>query len=203
MKVRVIFLLCLLSSATMAQKKEGQSVAAFSLGNSLGITTLVDTLVGASYQPGEIDQSSSPVIFLSYDYKVSRRMAAGAALSFQTHNMKLSDPTGSFTTESAGVLTMYVGGRISFHYGKNEKVDWYHGFKLGVLRQYVYNHDVASPAFNTLNESLSMGRLAYGFIPFGVRWFVNDKIGINFETSLGVPMMLSAGINYRWGEEKE
>lgn len=204
MKLRLIVILLLLGLGTVVkgQKKEGHSVAAFSLGNSIGIFTKVDTFSGSSYQPFETVKTSTPVLFLSYDQKVSRRMVAGAALSFQSHNFRLSDPTGSFTTETAGVITMYAGGRLSIHYGKNEKVDWYHGFKLGVFRQFVYNHQVNNPSFNTLDETLSQARLAYGLIPFGVRWFVNEKFGINFETSLGVPMMLSAGVNYRWGEEK-
>ena len=47
-------------------------------------------------------------------------------------------------------------------------------------------------------QNLAFNRVTAGLVPFGIRWFVHEDFGINFETSLGRATAFQLGANYRW-----
>jgi hypothetical protein len=104
--------------------------------------------------------------------------------------------------ESGNIRTTHVAFRVLWHWGKKEKIDYYAGFKTGLLFQTVGNHE---SAFNLsdMPEVLTKSRFTTGLVPFGVRWFVNEQFGVNVETSLGVASIITVGANYRWAPKKK
>lgn len=198
----VLGILFFLSCEIFAQKPDKPYLASIGVGASAGITRLFDTMLGTSYQPGIVNQSSIPVIQLAFDQRLNRRVSLGAGFSFQSTAMEIYDSSRIFMLESGNIRTTHVAFRVLWHWGKKEKIDYYAGFKTGLLFQTVGNHE---SAFNLsdMPDVLTKSRFTTGLVPFGVRWFVNEQFGVNVETSLGVASIITVGANYRWAPKKK
>lgn len=197
---------CLLTlnyiSAT-AQKEDKPTVVALQAGVSLAASVTVDTINvfhNSDYQPSSVSRTSTPVFIASIDQKAGRRLSVGGALSYQKFNLVAFQPNNqAIEAESGNVNRIHLSGRMMWHFGKNEKVDLYTGFKLGYFMQTVSNHTQASASFNSIPK-LEMSSVTAGLIPLGLRWFITDQFGINFESSLGRASVFQIGANYRWGK---
>jgi hypothetical protein len=112
--------------------------------------------------------------------------------------------------------------RLLFHYGNKGRIDCYTGFRLGVgLWSPKLNIDVDQATFDRIINELveqsgvprdqlpssiesklktrAIGILPQAqFIPFGIRGYVTENIGINGELAIGSPYYLSIGANYRF-----
>ncbi len=182
-----------------AQKKEKPQVVAISFGASLAASVMMDTsnfFADIPYQPGSFSRNGTPVFMASYDKRLERRWSLGAAISYQHFNISSSDTINSFIAETANVNRIHVNIRSLVHYGKKEKVDFYSGFKLGYFVQTVKDR-TGTPYYNAM-QNLAINRVTLGLVPIGIRWFVNEDFGINFETSFGRATALQIGANYRW-----
>lgn len=203
MKKVIVFALLLMSAIGLkAQKTDKPNIVTLSLGASAGISRLLDTSLGASYQPGIVSTSSTPVMQLSFDQRLNRRISLGASFSFQSTAMETYDSNKIVLLESGDIRTTHIALRCVWHWGKKEKIDYYAGFKTGMFFQSVGNH-ASSMNLQDMPDILTKSRFSNGLIPFGVRWFVNDKFGINVETSLGVASFINVGANYRWTPKKK
>lgn len=185
-----------------AQKTDKPNAVSLSLGASAGISRLFDTIVGATYQPGIVSTKSIPVVQLAFDQRFNRRFSLGASFAFQSTYMETYDSSRIILMESGNIRTSHLAMRFLWHWGKKEKIDYYAGIKTGMMFQSVGNH---SSSFNLqdMPDVLTKSRFTNGLIPFGVRWFVNDKFGVNVETSLGVSSFINVGANYRWASSKK
>lgn len=190
----LIALLCVVYIASAQQNPDNpyKQIGSISLGNALAARTL---LVADTGQISE--RQASPVLGFLYDYQVGEKFSLGANLSFQTFTVTVRDSLSNFMLEQARVNRIYLGLRGVFNLDNKDNFDIYTGFKVGYI---VFNTGpVSGPnASNSNIESmLNNSRPSLGFIPLGLRWYVTEQLGIMFESSLGVPTFLSAGLSYR------
>jgi outer membrane protein W len=193
---------CVLAGSTNAQKITEPMVFSIQVGNAIagGVHPPGDTI----REPMDTRKLSSviqrkPVLNLSFDYLFTNRFSVGCLFAFHTIDVTTKD-SNHMPFEKGTVGRLYLGFRGLWHYGKNEKIDIYSGFKIGRVQfstsniEAVHTTSEQSELFANNNRS----RLAVGFVPIGARFFVMNKFGINLETSIGAPTYLSAGINYRF-----
>ncbi len=154
---------------------------------------------------GAFSGRATPAIQINYDYAVAKWFSIGGGVSFQSLGFDVSDfaytndETNERTTASAisaDINRFNVAVRALFHYGNSNRVDMYSGFRIGATR---YGLKV-----ETTNQSIK-DDLGTGFmlpsvqiIPFALRGYVTENIGISFETAILGPHALALGLNYRF-----
>jgi hypothetical protein len=133
----------------------------------------------------------------------------GGAVSYNSANVDAknyswtdaNDKT-SLTDYTLKVSRITVGARALFHYGNAGKIDMYSGIRLGVG---IWNTDLkaTNPNFTSDEvDNLRSGALPQiQIIPFALRGYVTDNIGIGFETAIGSPYMASLQLTYRLGSK--
>lgn len=112
--------------------------------------------------------------------------------------------------------------RFLFHYANSKRFDLYTGFRLGVGLWSVkttgnISNDELSKTINEIEKEFNLPEDAFPekievnlksrtpfallqtqFIPFGIRGYVTENIGINGELAIGSPYFASIGLNYRF-----
>ncbi|MEL6721570.1 MAG: hypothetical protein AAFP82_22930, partial [Bacteroidota bacterium] len=88
--------------------------------------------------------------------------------------------------------------RTLFHYGNSDKIDMYSGFRLGVT-SWGLDIDSSDPDVEEdLKSSPFAGIVPTGqFIPFALRAYLTENLGISFELGIGAPHAIALGVNYR------
>lgn len=186
------------SSFSSAQKAENPSVFAIQAGAGIA---------GGVYQPGGISDdrdtdtsqvSRGAVWMFSYDYLVGKRFSVGGLIASQSLEVSSKLKATNTSSENGHILRTYIGFRGNWHYGKNDKIDLYSGFKIGIVNFNTTRVDNFVPFRESYIEAKNnYSRLAVGFTPIAARFFVSDNLGINLETSIGAPSFISIGMNYR------
>lgn len=169
-----------------------KQVGSVSFGNALAARTL---LVADTGQISE--RQASPVLGLLYDYQIGKKFSLGGNLSFQTFTVSVKDSVSSQLLEQGRVNRIYAGLRGIFYLDNKDHLDIYTGFKFGYI---LFNTgEISGPNASNSNieKELNNSRPSIGFIPLGLRWYLSDQLGVMFESSLGVPTFLSAGLSYR------
>jgi hypothetical protein len=94
---------------------------------------------------------------------------------------------GEFTND---VSRINVGVRILYHFG-GDRIDAYAGVKPGInIYQFKTTETIPTPSWVSLNATT----FAFQVIPIGVRAYINDYVGLFFETGIGAPSFISGGI---------
>jgi hypothetical protein len=135
-----------------------------------------------------------------------------------------SKQTGKFEKIGDFAVTIprtTLAARFLFHYGNAKRFDCYTGFRVGAGLWSVkikgdIDEEALSTAIDGINKELGLpeaipidipnkikGRASFvlpqvQFIPFGIRGYVTENIGINGELAVGSPYFLSIGANYRF-----
>jgi hypothetical protein len=198
--ITLILLMSLSALSVMAQKSLDQpTLFHFSVGNSISggarATGIDDdsTIV-------ERNRQNNPTLTFGVDYLVSERWSVGLMLGYNRIYTERHFDDGINQTvilESGNINRFYAGVRGLIHYGKNEKIDWYSGFKVGTVAfrtSGINNFDMGEEELDNLN---SRNRLSLGLIPIGMRFFVTDQFGGHIQLSIGSPTFASAGLNFR------
>lgn len=162
---------------------------------------LFDSLVPVTTGTGTT--KSLPAIQLNYDYALTPKISAGLGFSYQGFSTDVSDYTylnDSFNlvTEdfSATLKRTNVALRIMFHYGNAEKLDMYSGVRLG-MTGWNTKTESSDPNNNLFGDAYNGWNIALQVVPFALRYYVTDNIGLSLETAIGAPHFLSIGANYR------
>lgn len=163
---------------------------------------LFDALGGTGTE--SFSTTSLPAIQLNYDYALTPKLSAGAAFSYQGFGFDVTDYTFlddslNLTTESfsGNVNRTNIAARVLFHYGNNEKLDMYSGVRLGMTNWKTSSESTSGAVSDFFGDGFSGWSFAPQLIAFGLRYYVTDNIGLSFESTLGAPHFLSAGVNYR------
>lgn len=190
----LIILLCTTFIAVAQQNPDNpyKQTGSISIGNALAARTL---LVADSGQLAE--RQASPVIGFLYDYNTSKKFSLGANLSFQTFTVTVRDSISSQMLEQGRVNRVYAGLRGVFYLDNKDNLDIYTGFKFGYILFNTGQISGPNASNSNIEKELNNSRPSIGFIPLGLRWYVTEQLGIMFESSLGVPTFLSAGLSYR------
>ncbi|MFZ4542554.1 MAG: hypothetical protein ACOYOA_00760 [Saprospiraceae bacterium] len=206
-KITMIFVVAVFGiSSIQAQSENFKNVvsltAGYSLFNVLGKGASQDVAQGATY-------NASPTLQASYDYGFGNVFSLGGAVSFneaktQATNYEWTDAAGNLTygDYDVKVARTTIGLRALFHYGNKGRLDMYSGVRLGV-GIWSLKYSSTNPSFDPDNEIKGLrgsGALPqFQIIPFALRGYITDNIGLGFETAIGSPYMASLSLNYRFG----
>jgi hypothetical protein len=153
---------------------------------------------------GAFTTSSLPAIQFNYDYALTPKISVGAAFSYQAFGFDVMDYTfvdasqNSVTEDfSANLRRTNLALRIMFHYGNSEKLDMYSGVRLGMTGWNISSESTTGAASDFFDGSYNGWGFAPQVIPFGLRFYVTNNIGLSLESAIGAPHFLSIGANYR------
>lgn len=179
-------------------------VVAANAGQSLAGFVLKQFSVYANQNEVGISIKQSPALQLSGDYYVSPLFSFGAAISYQQFTLDfnkwkyLNEVTNiteivDFRTK---VTRTQIGARALLHYYNKKKLDMFSGIRFGpTIWEATTNSP--DPKYEALG-SLKGGSFAFQLIYFGLRGYLTDNIGLNFELAVGSPYYASAGVNCRF-----
>lgn len=172
--------------------------------------------------------SNVPTIGFAWDYGVSRRFSIGVAGSYSQAKVSTTDlevrnkNTGGFDKLGNFAITVprtTFAARFLLHYGNKGRIDCYSGLRLGVglwsvklaadLDPEVLTRVVDGvegelgqdlPAFLTdkVKAKVPFVLPQVQLIVFGLRGYVTNNIGLNFELAAGSPYVAALGLNYRF-----
>lgn len=181
-----------------AQKSEGSSVATLGLGYSFFnniIKTSLDTYT-------DVEVKSVPTIAFTFDHSLTDKFSIGLAGAYQnvsgefTNTYTDADLNSQTEKAKTTVSRINLAIRPLFHYGNNDKLDMYSGLRVGYL---IRNVSVESNDPNgAFLEELDGNRFALGLVPFGMRYFFTDNIGINMDLQIGTPYVVSGGVAFQF-----
>lgn len=151
--------------------------------------------------------SATPTFQLSYDYALAKWFSLGAAVSFNSGKGEDSnyiytengvEKTGSY---KLNVSRTTIGARALFHYGNSGRLDMYSGLRLGLGIWHIgKNSQITNFEGEDAIDGLRNGVAPqFQIVPFGLRYYVTNNLGLGFETAIGSPYYGSLQINYRLG----
>jgi len=200
-KHRALFfiLFCMIYTSGSAQSQQVSSVISIQLGSGIaaGVRYPGNQLLGDTSRGIEADVSRKAVTSISYDVMIIPGFSIGSSVAAQRIHVSTVDSMNQLF-EKGKVNRVYVGFRGMWHYGKNEKIDLYSGFKTGLLIFKTTSVDVGHDMESELEAENNRSRIAIGLIPIGARFLIHPQFGLNLETSIGSPAFISFGLNYRF-----
>ena len=190
-------------TTTQAQNLDHRSTISVAAGANL--FQLVDRVLSTD-ETNTFTAKSTPSFVVSYDYAVKKWFSIGGSASFNGFTMKADDYTDFYddgTPYTADIDLKYnritAAVRPLFHYGNGGRIDMYSGFRVGLK---IRNIDFSTTDPQLQAEEVSnFFRTGVGanfqFIPFGLRGYVTEHIGLGFELSMGAPHYAAFQLNYR------
>lgn len=181
-----------------AQKSEGTSVATLGLGYSF-FNNIIKTSL-ESYT--DVEVKSVPTIAFSFDHSLTDNFSIGVAGAYQNVSGEFTNTYFDANTVSQTETAKTTISRINlairplFHYGSSDKLDMYSGLRVGYLIRNV-TVDSDDPNGDFLDD-LDGNRFALGLVPFGMRYFFTDNLGINMDLQIGTPYVVSGGIAFQF-----
>lgn len=155
---------------------------------------------------GRFMGNATPAIQFNYDYGLVKWLSLGAGVSYQRLGFDFTDfnyTDGGGQSNQVGDLNIDANRlnltlRTLFHYGNSDKIDMYSGFRLGIT-SWGLNVDASDPDVeDDLQTSPFAGIVPTGqIIPFALRAYLNENLGISFELGIGAPHAIALGVNYR------
>jgi opacity protein-like surface antigen len=179
-----------------AQDSEGASVATVGLGYSFFNNIIKNSLETYS----DVKVKSVPTIALTYDFALTDNFSIGVAGAFQNVSGEFTnqyiDQNFDIQTEIATtkVSRLNIALRPLFHYGDGDRLDLYSGIRVGYLIRNVET-ETNDELLNVLGD-LDGNRFALGLVPFGMRYFFTDNLGVNMDLQIGTPYVVSGGIAF-------
>lgn len=158
----------------------------------------------ADYQIDGLDTKVTPAISGTADIGVTDRISVGFGYFYQTAR---ADWTSFVDTITDSVYTgefnfrakrYNYGVRALLHFGNNDAIDPYFGFRVG-FGQWKVNTNVT--AFELFDARRFKAKVTFQAI-FGVRYYFLPFIGVNGEIAFGYPYFLSGGLSFRFGGMK-
>lgn len=167
----------------------------------------VDNVENASDFSGSFAGSSRPAFQVAYDRRIVNWFSLGAGLSLQPMDFTLTDfsyfdeddqQQRNIGTGTVEINRFNVALRAFFHYGNKGRMDLYSGFRVG-LTSWGLNFSGANPDFEQGVEDFSLFGVnpAIQIVPFALRGYVTEDIGLNVEFAIGAPHFMAIGVNYR------
>lgn len=197
MKKTVLSLLLIGSmfSASQAQKEQGQSVLHTDVGYSF-----IYALFKLTPSNSGIKMNPTPVIGLGYDYSIVDHFSLGLAANH--HSIDISIPY-TYTDNNNDIVMEDMHQYLShtnialrplFHYGNNDRFDFYSGARLG-FSVWSSSFKTTDLNYTTTNERAVILALQ---ILTGMRAYFTDTFGMSAEFGLGSPYVANIGLNFRF-----
>jgi opacity protein-like surface antigen len=224
MKKSILFLFVTLVINTIFAQDSHRNTVAFQAGASLfgtGRFADVKPNENISFTGGNV--RVLPTLQGTFDYDINNWLSIGVAASYNNAKIKFEDikyQNKAVGNASVKIARTSLAARLLFHYGKNDRFDMYSGLRGGVglwsgavtasiddevLTELLNSVDgVSIPNF--IEKRLTKGstaRAGFAFpqvqvIPFGMRYYITENIGLNAEVALGAPYYFAAGANVKF-----
>ena len=173
--------------------------------------------------------SPSPVLNLSYEYGLAQTISIGAFASYYRVDVQndytlddlnaiINDPLcalacnspipipgtedcvceGGSITERNNVFT--IGGKLSYHIYKIEKLDTYASTYLGYSfnRRKTISESAIGAILDEFDSSVTVPTFVY-YASAGIRYFITPQLGMYGEFGYGNSHLLQLGVTYRLG----
>ena len=199
-RIAVFILIFGAINPSFAQREKGQTVLTANAGfSAYRIFILAQIMSNENDSALNIRSKTDPVAILGIDHFITKNFSFGGSVAYQkvtaNYDRLYGDSLTLFENIDASAAKLSLTLRGLFYYGKSEKKQFYSGLKLGYQKVKTFDNS-SDNTYNTIND-LAWSRVTIGLIPFGMRYFFTENIGCNFEVSLGVPNLLSFGLNYK------
>ena len=181
------------TNVVQAQNEKGQLAISVGAGQSL----LGSAYSGDTY----FNTSVLPVINGMVDFAVSDVVSMGLGVSYQSITWDIVDymflnANNVYVTEtfSETLTKLNIGVRCNFHYARGiDNLDMYSGFRLGYTN-WSFTTNTNDPNYIALEFTLP---LALQLVPFGMRYYFTDMIGVHLETGIIGPYMIAGGLSFK------
>ena len=222
MKKILLFITLIISQLSFAQNMETRNTFTLSSGRSLFAAARKTAIPNDTLKFTDGKVHASPTIQGTWDFAVNDWLSVGLAASYNQATVAFNDITIKKITSkpignaSAKVARTSLAARVLFHYGKG-KFDLYSGGRLGVGLWYgKVGATINDALFTDLLSTVGIGnnfitsrlngkKLRGGFalpqvqvIPFGMRYYITDNLGVNGEVAIGAPYYVNLGASYRF-----
>jgi outer membrane protein W len=124
------------------------------------------------------------------EYMLTENIGLGAEFTYANASIRYQSSINGFY-EIAGVSKIRALGRFNYHFSATEMLDPYATFGIGYKRTTFYD----TGSINTVSQSFNIFPVAIK-MAIGMRVYFNDRIGLNFETGLGGPL-ITAGLTVK------
>jgi len=179
------------TTSVQAQNEKGQMAISVGAGQSL---------FGNFFSSFD-DVKTTPVINGMFDFAVSDVVSMGLGLSFQSsaYNDTWSyfDANNNMITEDITLTTTKInaGVRINFHYARGiDNLDMYSGMRIG-YSNWSFKNDSSDPLYDA-GLSITIP-VAMQIVPFAMRYYFTDMIGLHLETGLIGPYFIAGGVSLK------
>lgn len=171
----------------------------------------VFTSVANHYNIGaDVTTTVTPVLTLTYDWKVMDRITVGGAItrqrfSLRYRNYEYEDENGNEQTDNfrTDLTRMNFAVRGLYHYLQSERKVLYSGIRIGI-NNWSLDTTVKDPKYNVSNYLKRFLNYGLGATPsvqlilLGFKGYFTPNFGANIETAIGAPHFVSFGLIYRW-----
>jgi hypothetical protein len=154
---------------------------------------------------GQFNGNSIPAFQINYDYGLKKWISIGGGISYQRvgfdiENLSYFDESEgqqrNIGTVSADLNRLNIAARVLFHYANTERLDLYSGLRFG-LTTWGTKVETTDAAFEEDFNTIFAVNPSVQVIPFALRGYITENLGISFETGLGAPHFFAIGLNYR------
>jgi len=195
-----------------AQDLQHNNVVSGSMGLSLfnaGSALVKPTLTNLGQDDSQlVNTSSGPTYQIAVDHSFSQVFSLGGAISYSHFNANATnfnwkDAAGNISNGffDINLTRTTVGMRALFHYGNKGRIDMYSGVRLGIgIWKVGFKSDLTALTPGELNKILTRSvSPQFQVIPFALRGYITENIGLGFETAIGSPYLASLSLQYRFG----
>lgn len=203
-----VLIACLMVTGTAiqlsAQKYKGEVVI-----NTNSALSLVGSVIRISFKVADfsiegLDTKVSPALSGTIDVGVTDRISLGVGYFSQVAKAEWTGYTDTILdTVFHGTFGLKVhrknyGLRALIHFGNNDKIDPYFGFRAG-FGQWKLTPSIANiDLFDKLKFKSGVTFQAI----FGMRYYFLSFLGVNAELAFGFPYFMSAGLSWKFGGMK-
>lgn len=199
---------CLMVTGTAihchAQKYKGEVVINTNTAFSLMSSFIRISFRVADYDIKGLDTKVLPAISGTADIGVTDRISLGIGYVNQAARATLTSYTD--TVADTTYITDFkfrarrnnFGLRVLLHFGNNDQIDPYFGFRVGYGE---WNVSSTETVFELYDERKFKNIVTVQAV-FGARYYFLPFLGVNGEMAFGFPYFLSAGLSWKFGGMK-
>jgi hypothetical protein len=201
------FALCAFTNA-FSQNADYRSTVSVTAGlNVFQIIALADKVFSDSLG-AEVDLKATASYGINYDYGINKWFSIGLATGYNRFQFKspniqidLEDGTTYQGFIDASLSRTNIAIRPLFHYGNKGRIDMYSGFRIGAniwSANIKADRELLPEDFGDVPLKNAGATLGLQFIPFGLRGYVTEHVGLGFELGLGGPHYAALQLDYRF-----
>ena len=197
----------LATTFSYAQSADHRSTISATAGlNAFQFFNLVDGALSDSLGT-EVKIKATGSYGLTYDYSVVNWFSIGLAAGFNT--ISLDAPNVEIERDNGDIYNGAIEMRATrtniairplFHYGNKGRIDMYSGLRIGAsiwTGKVVADSDLTPEDLDLPGFRGTGAALGFQFIPFGLRGYVTENIGLGFELGVGPIHYAALQLNYR------